>query len=68
MSKIIVDAIQKTSGTALTWPSVDGTTGQFIKTDGSATLSFGTAGGGGKIGQVLQATKTDTFSDTDVFQ
>jgi len=43
MSKIIVDAIQKTSGTALTWPAADGSDGQFLKTDGSATLSFASA-------------------------
>ena len=40
MSKIIVDEIQKTSGTALTWPSADGSADQFMQTDGSGTLSF----------------------------
>jgi len=43
MSKIIVDAIQKTSGTALTWPSADGSANQVLSTNGSATLSFATA-------------------------
>jgi hypothetical protein len=42
MSKIIVDAIQKTGGAALTIPAADGSAGQFLKTDGSATLSFAT--------------------------
>ena len=42
MSKIIVDAIQKTGGAALTIPAAAGSAGQFLKTDGSATLSFAT--------------------------
>ena len=42
MSKIIVDAIQKTSGTALTLPSADGSANQALVTNGSATLSFAT--------------------------
>ena len=42
MSKIVVDQIQKTGGTALTVPSADGSAGQFLKTDGSAALSFAT--------------------------
>ena len=31
----------------LTQPSADGSNGQFVKTNGSGVLSFGTAGGGG---------------------
>ena len=43
MAKIIVEQLQGgNSGTALTLPTADGTAGQFIKTDGSAALSFGT--------------------------
>ena len=42
MSKIIVDQVQKTSGTALTWPSADGGANQALITNGSATLSFAT--------------------------
>ena len=45
-------------------PNVDGSAGQFIKTDGSGNLSFAAAGGGGKILQVLQDTKTDVQSFT----
>jgi hypothetical protein len=42
-------------------PNADGSAGQFMKTDGSGNLSFDAAGGG-KILQVIQAVKTDTFS------
>ena len=45
-------------------PNADGSAGQFIKTDGSGNLSFAAAGGGGKILQVLQDTKTDVQSFT----
>ncbi|WP_395160451.1 hypothetical protein [Ilumatobacter sp.] len=40
MSKIIVDQIQKSGGTALSLPSTDGTGGQFLGTDGAGNLSF----------------------------
>ena len=42
MSKIIVDQIQKLTGgtAAFNIPSADGTTGQFMKTDGSANLGW----------------------------
>ena len=49
MSKIIVDAIQKTGRAALTIPAADGTAGQFLKTDGSAALSFATAADATKL-------------------
>src|SRR5579872_2361456 len=39
-----------------TLPAVDGTSGQFVKTDGAGTLSWGTASGGG----------TPAGSDTDI--
>ena len=45
-------------------PNADGSSGQFMKTDGSGNLSFAAAGGGGKILQVLQDTKTDIQSFT----
>lgn len=48
----------------LKFPNSDGTTGQFLKTDGSGNLSFDTAGGGGKVLQVVSATKTDTATNT----
>jgi hypothetical protein len=40
MSKLVVDAIQKSGGAILNIPSVDGTAGQFISSDGAGTLSF----------------------------
>jgi hypothetical protein len=43
------------------WPAADGTAGQTLVTDGSGNLSWST-GGGGKVLQVVQAVKTDTFS------
>ena len=42
-------------------PNADGSAGQFMKTDGSGNLSFDAAGGG-KLLQVVQTTKTDSFS------
>ena len=44
-------------------PNADGTNGQVLKTDGSGNLSFG-ADTGGKILQVKNVTKTDTFSSS----
>ena len=44
-------------------PNADGTNGQVIKTDGSGNLSFGDDTGG-KILQVVQTVKTDTFTST----
>jgi hypothetical protein len=41
MSKLIVDNIQRPGGALLTLPTVDGTAGQFVKTDASGNLSFG---------------------------
>tara|TARA_R100000655_G_scaffold108777_1_gene161452 strand:+ start:487 stop:1131 length:645 start_codon:yes stop_codon:yes gene_type:complete len=42
-------------------PNADGTSGQVLKTDGSGNLSFG-ADTGGKILQVVQTYKKDSFS------
>jgi hypothetical protein len=39
-TKLIVDQIQKTSGTALTWPAADGANGEVLTTDGLGTLTF----------------------------
>ena len=79
-SKIIVDQVQKSGGTAFTLPTSDGSNKSAVITDGSGALSFATgtpsasnflrgdgtwaAAGGGKILQVLQATKTDTQTTT----
>jgi hypothetical protein len=49
----------------VTWtlPAADGTSNQVLATNGSGTLSWATAGGGGgKVLQVIQAQKIDTFS------
>lgn len=40
MSKIVVDQIQKSGGPALTLPTLDGTAGQSLVTNGSGVLSF----------------------------
>jgi len=45
-SKIIVDQVQKSGGTAFTLPSADGAADTFMKTDGSGTLSFASAAAG----------------------
>jgi hypothetical protein len=45
-SKIIVDQVQKSGGTAFTLPTSDGAANTFIKTDGSGTLSFASAAAG----------------------
>ena len=55
MSKLKVDQISKATGAApaiFTLPAADGTSGQYMKTDGSGALSFGTPSGG-KVLQVL---------------
>ena len=46
----------------LKWPQADGTANYFLKTDGSAQLSWATAGG--KILQLVQGTKTSEASTT----
>ena len=48
MSKLQVDQLSKTSAGADTFvlPAADGTAGQYMKTDGSGALSFGTVAGG----------------------
>ena len=69
MSKLKVDQISKATGASpatFTLPAADGTAGQYMKTDGSGALSFGTVTipAGGKILQVIQTAKTDTDSTT----
>jgi hypothetical protein len=43
MSKIIVDSIQTTGGTAFSLPTSDGSAGGALQTDGSGNLSFAAA-------------------------
>ena len=65
-SKIIVDQIQKTGGstTSLTLPTSNASASEFLQNDGSGALSWASAAAGGKILQVLQTVKTDTFTTT----
>ena len=64
MSKIQTNQIQHTQNGAavFTLPTSDGSANQLLKTDGSGTLSFVDSAVGGKILQVKQSAKTDTFS------
>ena len=61
MSKIQTNQIQHTQNGAavFTLPSSDGTNGQFLKTNASGTLSFGS---GGKILQVVETVNTNYAS------
>ena len=40
MSKLIIDQIQRSGGSAISFPATDGTAGQFLVTDTSGNLSF----------------------------
>ena len=66
MSKLSVDKIGKTGEGVAEWtlPASDGTSGQFIKTDGAGVLSFGTATGNGKLLQVVSTNMNTTFTYT----
>lgn len=51
--------------TTFTLPASDGSSGQFLKTDGSGNLSFATAGGGGStLTQVFTQSFLDDISTT----
>lgn len=79
-SKIIVDQVQKSGGTAFTLPTSDGSNKSAVITDGSGALSFATGTpsasnflrgdgtwatpDGGKILQIIQTLKTDTTTTT----
>jgi hypothetical protein len=47
-----------------TLPSADGTTGQVLSTDGSGTLSWATAGGGGGLTHFVESEETASPNDT----
>ena len=77
MSKIQANQIQHTqNGAAIfTLPTSDGSTGQFMKTDGSGALSFaatpeasGTVVAAYQDGQTNESTTTatDTWTDTNI--
>ena len=53
-SKIIVDQVQKSGGTAFTLPTSDGSVNQLMKTDGSGNLGFVSSAVGGKVLQLLE--------------
>jgi hypothetical protein len=48
----------------LNFPTSDGTTGQFLKTDGSGNLSFDDVGGGGKVLQVVSNSSSSTITSS----
>ena len=54
-----IDAPAVAGSNTLVLPTGNGSSGQFLQTNGSGALSWA---GAGKILQVLQTTKTDTFS------
>ena len=43
-------------------PQADGTSGQFLKTDGSGQLSFGDAGGSGKVKQITTGSDATLYA------
>ena len=54
-----IDAPAVAGSNTLVLPTGNGSSGQFLQTNGSGALSWA---GGGKILQVVQTVKTDTFS------
>ena len=52
---------------AMTFPSTDGSAGQYLKTNGSGVLSWSTVVGGGS-GEVSNAYLTSTYTTNTVFQ
>jgi hypothetical protein len=60
---VIAKVAGSTLGDTYTFPAADGASGEFLKTDGSTNLSFGSAAAGGKILQVVHTSVTAaTFS------
>lgn len=51
----------------LTYPNVDGTNGQFLKTDGAGQLSWVASGGGSETLSAVQARRTTSFNITTSF-
>jgi hypothetical protein len=58
-----IDAPAVAGSNTLVLPTGNGSSGQFLQTNGSGALSWA---GGGKILQVLSTTKTDSFSATGI--
>ena len=54
----VLYASKLNNGTSFTLPTSDGSSGQFLKTDGNGTLSWGTASGGGGGGNNINLTTT----------
>ena len=72
-SKIIVDQVQKSGGTAFTLPTSDGSVNQLMKTDGSGNLGFVSSAVGGKVLQVISdgtstnwSSTSTSYADTDL--
>ena len=63
-SKIIVDQVQKSGGTAFTLPTSDGSVNQLMKTDGSGNLGFVSSAVGGKVLQLLEHNLSSVISST----
>ena len=61
--KIKSPAHSASANYTLTLPTTDGNTSEFLQTNGSGVLTWAEAGGG-KIGQVISASKIDTESMT----
>lgn len=77
MSKIVVDQVQKSGGTAFTLPTVDGSSGQFMATDGAGNLGFASPNipsiptwlplapeGKGIVGSVVSSTQRNNIYST----
>ena len=56
----VLYASKLNNGVSFTLPTADGTSGQFLKTDGSGTLSWGTASGSGGASALNDLTDVST--------
>jgi|TARA_R110002074_G_scaffold91954_1_gene200890 hypothetical protein len=70
---VIAKVKGSSAGDDYTMPASDGSSGEFLKTDGSGNLSFGSAAAGGKVLQVLfdgtstnWSTSSTSYVDTDL--
>ena len=61
---VIAKIAGSTLGDTYTFPAADGASGEFLKTDGSTNLSFGSAAAGGKVLQVLGTSLNTTVTST----
>jgi hypothetical protein len=61
---VIAKVAGSSLGATYTMPAADGASGEFLKTDGSTNLSFGSAAAGGKVLQCIQVTKDTEWTVT----